>query len=183
MQKPIIPSIDLSKIKILMICESFPDNMDDYFYSNVDSLYVTNTIAAFNSAGMKVNSIMDIMDRGVFLTVAVKTQRIGLTVPAETIQQYAPVLQAEIESFPDLKAILLMGDAAIKAFNIISQKTAGRRAIPAGPTYKIRKDRFYHKGIRIFPSYLQTGKNFLIEKAKRQMVAEDIKEAFKLIRT
>jgi hypothetical protein len=32
--------------------------------------------------------------------------------------------------------------------------------------------------MRVFPSYLQTGKNFLIEKAKQRMVADDIRRAF-----
>jgi uracil-DNA glycosylase len=34
----------------------------------------------------------------------------------------------------------------------------------------------------LFPSYLQTGKNYLIEKAKRKMIAEDIKEAMEIIK-
>jgi uracil-DNA glycosylase len=55
------------------------------------------------------------------------------------------------------------------------------RTIPAGSTYKIRKEKFYFGAIRVFPSYLPTGKNFLIEKSKRQMVAEDIKNAFKIV--
>ena len=51
---------------------------------------------------------------------------------------------------------------------------------PAGSTYKIRCNEYYFSGIRVFPSYLQTGKNFLIEKSKRRMVAEDIGNAFRV---
>jgi len=34
---------------------------------------------------------------------------------------------------------------------------------------------------RVFPTYLQTGGNYLIEKSKRVMIAEDLKEAFEII--
>ena len=74
-----------------------------------------------------------------------------------------------------------MGDAAIKALNFISRRLTKTRAIPAGSTYKIRGETFYFGDIRVFPSYLPTGKNFLIEKSKRRMVAEDIKNAFELL--
>jgi hypothetical protein len=33
--------------------------------------------------------------------------------------------------------------------------------------------------VRVFPTYLQTGKSYLIEKSKRKMIAEDIKTALK----
>jgi len=83
--------------------------------------------------------------------------------------------------FPNLKARLQMGDTAIKALNCMALNSKKTRVIPTGPTYKIRKGEFFYNGIRVFPSYLQTGKNFLIEKSKRQMVAEDIKNAFSLL--
>ena len=70
-----------------------------------------------------------------------------------------------------------MGDVAIKAFNYIAKRTSGKKAIPNGSTYKIRKAEFFYKDKRVFPSYLQTGKNYLIEKSKRTMIAEDIKNA------
>jgi uracil-DNA glycosylase len=35
------------------------------------------------------------------------------------------------------------------------------------------------KAKKVFPSYTPAGKNFLIEKSKRRMVTEDIREAFK----
>jgi uracil-DNA glycosylase len=64
--------------------------------------------------------------------------------------------------------------------NGIWKKVTGKRVIPAGSTYKIRKDEHYYGNKRVFPSYTPAGKNFLIEKSKRRMVAEDIKEALKL---
>ena|SRR3990172_1791784 len=180
--KPRIPpNIDPKKVKIIMICEALPVNKADYFYSSGDSLYVTNTLEAFDKAGIKVKNIDDVIKKRVYLTVAVKTPRKGLTISMEKIKEYSPVLEEELSLFPNLKAILLMGDAAIKALNYISQRTTKAKVVPSGSTYRIRKGEFYFKGIRVFPSYLQTGKNFLIEKSKRIMVAEDIKNAFKLL--
>jgi hypothetical protein len=71
-----------------------------------------------------------------------------------------------------------MGDAAIKSLNFIAQRVTGGKCIPAGSTYKIRGGQFFFGHIRVFPSYLPTGKNFLIEKTKQAMVAEDIRNAF-----
>jgi uracil-DNA glycosylase len=70
-----------------------------------------------------------------------------------------------------------MGDTAIKAMNFIAKKHNGRRLIPGGSTYKVRKNKYYYEEIRVFPSYLQTGKSYLIEKSKRKMIAEDIRMA------
>jgi len=173
--------IDPKKVRIIMVCEALPKNEQDYFYSSGNSLYITNTIEAFKSAGIEVSSVDDIIDKGVYLTVAVKATRSGLTVPAEVIQKHSYALEEELNVFPNVKAILLMGDAAIKALNLISQRASKTKTIPGGSTYKIRKGEFYFKNIRVFPSYLQTGKNFLIEKSKRTMVAEDIRNAFKLL--
>jgi len=175
--KSVIPD----RVKIIMVCEALPENNEDYFYSSSDSLYVTNTIAAFKSASIEVNDINDILKNGVYLTVAVKKPREGPVVPPKIIEEHSHVLEKEIQQFPNVKVILLMGDAAIKAINHISKRKNKVKVIPRGSTYKIRKNEFYFNGIRIFPSYLQTGKNFLIEKSKRVMVAEDIKNAFNIL--
>ena len=54
--------------------------------------------------------------------------------------------------------------------------------IPAGSTYKIRGPEFYFRGRRAFPSYLQAGPSFFIEKSKRRTIAEDIATALRLVR-
>lgn len=98
--------------------------------------------------------------------------------PRELIEKYVPALEAEIAQFPNLKVMLLMGDVAIKALNLIARRRTGKACISTGSTYKIRDQGFFFEGIRVFPSYLQTGKNFLIEKAKQRMVADDLQRAF-----
>ena len=173
---------DFKSISILMITEGMPENKANYFYTSTDSFYVQNTISAFQQAGFPIHSIADITDLGVYLTVAVKEPRPGVSMPRELIVKYAPVLEKEIAQFPNLKVLLLMGDVAIKALNLIARRKTGRVCIPAGSTYKIRNQEYFFESMRVFPSYLQTGKNFLIEKAKQRMAADDIRRAFEWIK-
>jgi uracil-DNA glycosylase len=77
--------------------------------------------------------------------------------------------------FPQVKALLLMGDVAIQAVNAIARRAGEARPVPAGSTYKIRGGEFYFRGSRVFPSYLQAGPSFFIEKSKRKMIAEDLR--------
>ena len=67
------------------------------------------------------------------------------------------------------------------AASLSSELQTGKKVIPAGSTYKIRGEAYYLGDIRVFPSYTPAGKNFLIEKSKRKMVAEDIREALRCI--
>jgi len=56
---------------------------------------------------------------------------------------------------------------------------ARKRIVPRGSTYKIRRKEYSYNGVRVFPTYLQTGKSYLIERSKRRMIAEDLKAALK----
>ena len=74
-----------------------------------------------------------------------------------------------------------MGDVAIKAVNTIAKRAGEGRVIPAGSTYKLRGPAYFFHGRRAFPSYLQAGPSFGIEKSKRAMIAEDIAVAVQFI--
>jgi uracil-DNA glycosylase len=179
----IIPpvEIDPAKINILMITEAPPSEKADYFYAAGNPFYLQTTIHAFKDAGANVSSIQDIIDLGVYITTAIKCSKTGYAVSPETMKSCSVLLEKEIDLFPNIKAIMLMGDVAIKMMNAIWKKQTGKRVIPAGSTYKIRGQAFYHGDIRVFPSYTPAGKNFLIEKSKRRMVAEDIRETLKAV--
>jgi uracil-DNA glycosylase len=75
-----------------------------------------------------------------------------------------------------------MGDTAVRSMNYVAALQSGQKIIPGGSTYKIRKQELYHGGKRYFPSYLQTGRSYLIEKSKRDMIAEDLRQALQIIR-
>ncbi|MGD0780629.1 MAG: uracil-DNA glycosylase family protein [Dehalococcoidales bacterium] len=179
----ILPSteIDAAKIKIIMITEAPPNAKADYFYAAGNPFYLQTTLQAFKDAGADVASMRDILNLGVYITTAIKCGKTQYAVSPTTMKNCAKLLEQEIALFPNVKVFLLGGDVAIKMMNEIWKQKTGKRVIPAGSTYKIRGQAYYYGNIRVMPSYTPAGKNFLIEKSKRHMVAEDIREGLKLI--
>lgn len=180
----LIPGIDLdvSKIKIIMISEIPPENPEDYFYAEDHPDYMETTLQLFKDAGFDVSSITDIINLGVYITTAIKCSKIGYSIPTLAIKTCSEILEKEISLFPNVKAYILNSDVSIKTFNYVSKRTLGEKVIPAGSTYKIRYNKYFYKDARVFPSYILTGKNLLIEKSKRKMIAEDIKNAFAYVK-
>lgn len=103
------------------------------------------------------------------------------SISTKTIKKCLHLLKGEIELFPNVEMFMLMGDVAIKAMNYIWKEETGKRVIPNESIYKIRDQEYYINGKRVFPSYLMTGKNYLIENSKRIMIAEDIKAVIDII--
>ena len=179
----ITPDIDIKPegISIMMISEAAPANSGDYDDAAENSLFQQTTIQAFNDAGVDVSSIQDILNLGVYLTTAVKCGKTGYGIKASTIRECSLILEKELNLFPEVKVFMLMGDVAISSINSIARRAGEGRVIPAGSTYKIRKQNYLFRGKRAFPSYLQAGPSFFIEKSKRKMIAEDIREALRLV--
>ena len=173
--------IDPVEIKIVMIAEAAPPDRSDYFYASGDPLFQQTTVLAFKDAGIQVNTIQEIVGLGIYLTTAVKCSKTGYGIRAGSIKACSFLLERELSLFPCIEAYLLMGDTAIKAVNYISKREGAGRVIPAGSTYKIRNGVFTFGDKRVFPSYLQAGPSFFIEKSKRKMIAEDIAHAAALI--
>ena len=180
----IIPEIDVKpeEVSIVMISEAAPASPSDYYYAKGDSLFQQTTVQAFNDAGADVSSVQDILNLGVYLTTTVKCGKTGYGINTSTIKECSIILEKELALFPDIKVFMLMGDVAIKAINEIARRAGEGRVIPAGSTYKIRGQEYLFGGRRVFPSYLQAGPSFFIEKSKRRMIAEDIVVALKLVR-
>jgi uracil-DNA glycosylase len=180
----IVPDVDIDpgKVSIVLISEAAPENADDYYYAAGDPLFAQTTVQAFRGAGADVSSIQDILDLGVYMTTGVKCGKVGYTIKAGPIRTCSHILEQEITLFPNVKALLLMGDVAIKAINYIARRAGGPRVIPAGSTYKIRGPAYHFRGARAFPSYLQAGPSFGIEKSKVRMIAEDIAAALQVVR-
>ena len=173
--------IDAENTKILMITEAPPNDKADYFYAEGNPFFLQTTLQAFRDAGADVNSMQDILEMGVYITTAIKCAKTQYAISNDTMKNCSQLLEKEIALFPNIRVFMLMGDVAIKMMNNIWKKQTGKKVIPAGSTYKIRGEAYYLGDIRVFPSYTPAGKNFLIEKSKRRMVAEDIREALKLI--
>jgi len=178
----IVPSLDLDpeSVSIVMISEAAPQNLADYYYAGGEPLFEQTSVLAFQDAGASVFSIQDILDLGVYFTTAVKCGKSGYGIQAATIKNCSLILEQELDQFPNVLAYLLMGDVAIKALNTIARRAGEPRVIPAGSTYKIQGQEYHFRGRRAFPSYLQAGPSFFIEKSKRRMIAEDIAAALAL---
>ena len=174
-----ILELDLNpaKVKLLMISEAAPADQRDYYYAGSESSFERTTLAAFNEAGVAVSSFHQILELGVYLTSAIKCGKTGYGIKAGTIKECSHLLETEISQFPYARVVMLMGDVAIKAINYIAKRAGEPRVIPAGSTYKIRGGEYYFRDMRAFPSYLQVGPSFGIEKSKQRMIAEDISEA------
>ena len=180
----LVPNIEVypEKISIALISEAAPADSDDFYYAEGDPLFQQTTVQAFRDAGAEVASIRDILGLGVYLTTAVKCGKTGYNIKAATIRECSLVLEKELALFPAVQVYLLMGDVAIKAMNYIAKRQGEGRVIPAGSTYKIRGEAYFYREARAFPSYLQAGPSFFIEKSKRKMIAEDIIAALGLVR-
>jgi uracil-DNA glycosylase len=179
----IVPEVNIKQenIRIVMVSEAAPQNKSDYFYSKGNPLLAKTTTQAFRDAGAKVSSIDDVIGLGVYLTTAVKCGKTGYGISTETVKECSQILEEELLLFPDVKVLMLMGDIAIKAINYIAKRAGEQRVISNGPTYKIRGQKYFFKGRRVFPSYLQAGPSFFIEKSKRKMISEDIAAALSFL--
>jgi len=165
-----------------MINEVVPSNPEDDFYGkNNLPFYLTTTLPLFSKAGSSISSIEDVTNAGIYITNAVKIPKRNTTIEKDVIEQSIPILEYEISLFSNVKVIMLMGDVAKKAFNHIAKSKIKKNVIPNGATYKLRNGEFYYENIRVFPSYIMTGGNILIEKSKVAMASEDIQKMLQLI--
>ncbi len=174
--------IDPLTVKAIMINEVVPADPLQDFYGTPDADYLKTTIPLLQGAGTEVTSIQDILQMGIYITNAVKTPKTEYAIDKSSIENSLPYLEAELSLFPNIKVIMLMGDVAKKAFNMITKKATKKNAIPAVSTYKLRNSEIYYKGIRVMPSYIMTGGNILIEKSKVTMATEDIAAMSAMIR-
>lgn len=173
--------IDPLTIQAIMINEVVPSDPLQDFYGAPDADYLKTTIPLFQVAGAKVTSIQDILQMSIYITNAVKTPKTEYAIDKSSVENSLPYLETELSLFPNVKVIMLMGDVAKKAFNMIAKKATGKNVIPAVSTYKLRGSEIYYENIRVIPSYIMTGGNILIEKSKVSMAAEDIATMFQII--
>ena len=174
--------IDPLTIKAIMINEVVPSDPVQDFYGAPDTDYLKTTIPLLQGAGTAVSSIQDILQLGIYITNAVKAPKTEYVIDKSSIENSLPYLEAELSLLPNLKVIMLMGDVAKKAFNMITKKSTKKNVIPAISTYKLRNSEIYYGDIRVMPSYIMTGGNILIEKSKVTMATEDIATMLEIIK-
>ncbi len=178
-----IPAIELdaASVRLVLISECAAALPEDDYYAPGDPLFARTTLQAFEDAGLKVRSLDELLARGIYCTPAVKCAKTGYAIQKAASDACSRLLEQELGLFPNAVAYLLMGDVAIQALNAIARRNQEERVIPAVATYKLRGQTFAYRGRRVFPSYLQAGSSFFIEKVKRKMIAEDLKAALNLL--
>lgn len=174
--------VDPAAIRAIMINEVVPEDPAQDFYGSSGEQYLSTTIPLFQKAGLPVETVADILHMGVYITNAVKTPKTAYAIEKSSLEESLPWLEAELALFPNVRVVMLMGDVAKKMFNQIARKTTKRNVIPSGATYKLRATPFYYGEVRVMPSYIMTGGNILIEKAKVTMAAQDIATMAELIK-
>jgi uracil-DNA glycosylase len=161
-------------VRLLMLTDGYPqDEAMHYVHAHPDSLAWQNTRQLLEGIGVKVDCYDDIRPQGILLTTCLES-----VVPEKVTSGHIEIASEGVErivrELPDLRAIGLMGDTAIAAFNRMCRRQRGDRLIPAGATYRIRNQDFFWNEVQVFPSYLHTGRSYLIERSKQRMVAEDM---------
>lgn len=174
-----VPAVP-SAVRVVLVSECAAPRGEDDYGASAGSQFDATTLEAFAGAGLPCADVGELASRGVHLTVAVRHPKTGSTISAATVRDHTPVLAAELAQFPSAAAYLLMGDVAIAALNHIARAETGRRAVPAGSTYRIRGSTYTLGTVRLYPSYLQAGPAWRIEASKRQMITEDISAALTL---
>ncbi len=168
-------------MRLVLVSECAAALPGDDYYAPGDPLFARTSLQAFNDAGAGANALGELLARGIYFTTAVKCAKTGYAIRRETIAACSNLLEKELALFPNALAYLLMGDVAIQALNAIAKRNGEARVIPPVSTYKLRGQDFSFRGRRVFPSYLQAGPSFFIEKVKRKMIAEDLSAALALL--
>jgi hypothetical protein len=167
-------------VRVIMISAAPPGDAKAAVTEYEDPSLVAETISAFRAAGYDVSSVADVRNLGVYVTTAVKCPKVGFGLKAETIANCSRFLEAELAMFPNVRAILLMGNSAIKAINEIAIRQLGEPVIPSGSAYKVKGHEYHLGEISLFPSYPATGRNLSVEGDRTEVIAVDIRNAIEV---
>jgi hypothetical protein len=118
-------------IKLILISESLPQKIEDYFDGKNLPLFIKNTNTIFNSLGYNYKTYKDYLNNGIYLTTAIKCVKKDYLVSADTIKNCSINLEHELDEFKNKRIIMLMGDFAIKAINYIWKRKYNEKIIPA----------------------------------------------------
>ncbi len=167
-------------IRVIMISAAPPTPAASSDPSYRQPIARSETIQAFRSAGFAVDSLDDIRTLGVYVTTAVKCPKVGFGLKQETVEACSHLLEAEIDMFPNVKSILLMGNTAIRAINAVAQRKLGAPVIPTGSAYKVKGHEYAFGDVSLFPSYPESGRNLSVEGNRQDVIAVDIRNAIEV---
>lgn len=166
--------LDCKAVRLLLLTDGYPpDPHHHYIFSDPNTLAWQNTRGVLSALGVEAASFQQLLDRGILIVPSLDSVVPPKVMPPQ-IASAGDRLEALLGLLPNLAAIGLMGDVAIAAFNHMHKRLTGTRLIPAGSTYRLRCQDYFWGVVQVFPSYLYTGKSYVIERSKRKMIAEDM---------
>lgn len=168
--------VNPDSIQVVMINECAPHGVTDNFYGDMDGEYAVALSLLFPGT-----TPVQLLEQGIYIT-CLQAAKLIQALPACMLQDSSVVLEEELKLFKKLRVIMLMGDVAIHLHTMIAKRKHTAR-IPAGSTYKLRKSIWMDGEIRLFPSYIMTGRNLQIERSKRTMIEEDISQMLTYLET
>ncbi len=80
-------TIDPHTIQAIMINEVVPSDPLQDFYGSPDADYLKTTIPLLQGAGTQVTSIQDVLQKGIYITNAVKTPKTGYAVDKSSLEK------------------------------------------------------------------------------------------------
>jgi hypothetical protein len=159
-----------------MLTDTLPEEPHEhYIYSDPANVAWQNTRSLFAEAGVTVRSYQDLLDQGVLMDPCLDLIRPGRISPWHI--RYGAVRISEwLTRLPQLRAIGLMGDVAIRCFNEMARPrwASARRLLPGDANYRMQGNRFFLGRIEVFPTYLHTSATFPLERAKQKALADDM---------
>ena len=177
----VLPSLPARRdhIRVIMLSAAPPPAADGSTeYRSPFAL--TDVVEVFQAAGFDVLDLEDVRNLGVYVTTAINCPKIGFGVRQETVETCSHFLEAEIDMFPNVKSILLMGNTAIRAINAVAVRKFGSPAIPTGSAYKVKGHEYPFGDIALFPSYPASGRNLSVEGTRQEVIAIDIRNAIEV---
>ena len=162
--------VNPDSIQVVMINECAPHGVTDNYYGDMDGEYAVALSLLFPGT-----TPVQLLEQGIYITNACKLPKPDTGFTSLQLQDSSVVLEEELKLFKKLRVIMLMGDVAIRLHTMIAKRNHTAR-IPDGSTYKLRKSIWMDGEIRLFPSYIMTGRNLQIERSKRTMIEEDISQ-------
>ena len=169
--------VNPDSIQVVMINECAPHGVTDNFYGDMDGEYAVALSLLFPGT-----TPVQLLEQGIYITNACKLPKPRESFTKQQLQESSVILEEELKLFENLRVIMLMGDVAIRVHTMIARRNHTAR-IPAGSTYRLRSSIWMDGDIRLFTSYIMTGKNLQIERSKRTMIAEDISQMLAYLET
>jgi|GEM_PF-5013987 len=167
--------VDPAGVRVLILTDACPEDAREHFTaSDPDTPAWQNTQQLFAAAGLQVGCYQDLLEHGIAMETCLDGLRPRRLSPFH-LSSGAARIEAMLGRFPNLKALMLMGEVAIRCFHHLTRpRWSSRRQRSSEHEYQIRGVESFLGPVQVFPSYLHTAAGFLQERARCRTVIEQL---------